>query len=147
MPLPPEAVYSSQEELHSAIQSWAAQHRYAFGIGRSKKISSGFRTKVLYNCDRYGPPPPVNQPQSLSQARKRKTSSRKTGCQFSVVAIEQLDGKWELRHRPGTENCPHNHPPSQSINSHPVHRKLTATNISQARSLHNTGKSRSIRCL
>ncbi|KAI0990853.1 hypothetical protein K3495_g17334, partial [Podosphaera aphanis] len=117
MPLPPEAVYSSQEELYSAIQSWAVQHRYAFSIGLSKKISIGFRTKVLYNCDRYGPPPPVNQPQSSSQARKRKTSSWKTGCQFSVVAIEQLDGKWELRHRPGTENCSHNHPPSQSISS------------------------------
>ena len=68
MPLPPEAVYSSQEELYSAIQSWAAQHRYAFSIGPSKKISSGFRTKFLYSCDRYGPPPPVNQPQSSSQA-------------------------------------------------------------------------------
>ena len=82
IPSPPEAVYSSQEELYSAIQSWAVQHRYSFRIGRSKKIRSGFRTKVLYNCDRYGPPPPVNQPQSSSQARKRKTSSRNTECQF-----------------------------------------------------------------
>ena len=33
MPLPPEAIYSSNEELYTAIQAFAAQHYYAFTIG------------------------------------------------------------------------------------------------------------------
>ena len=38
MPLPPEAIYSSKEELYTSIQAWAAQHYYAFRIERSTKI-------------------------------------------------------------------------------------------------------------
>ncbi|PMD23473.1 hypothetical protein NA56DRAFT_701770 [Hyaloscypha hepaticicola] len=37
MPLPPEATYSSKEELYRAIQAFAIQHHYAFTIGRSNK--------------------------------------------------------------------------------------------------------------
>ena len=33
MPLPPEAIYSSKEELYTLIQTWAAQYHYAFRIG------------------------------------------------------------------------------------------------------------------
>jgi hypothetical protein len=139
MPLPPEAIYSSKEELYTSIQAWAAQYHYAFRIGRSKKIHNGPRTKIIYNCDRCGPPPPVNHPQNYLQARKRQTTTRKTGCQFSVVALECINTQWELRHRPGTEYSIHNHPPSQSISSHPAHRKLVQAEINQARSLHNAG--------
>ena len=112
MPLPPEAIYSSKEELYTSIQSWAAQHHYAFRIARSKKISNGPRTKIIYNCDRCGPPPPLDHPHDSLQARKRQTSTRKTSCQFSIVAIEHIDGQWELRYRPGIEFSIYNHPPS-----------------------------------
>jgi hypothetical protein len=141
MPLPPEAIYDSKEELYIAIQAWAAQHCYAFCIGRSTKKDSGPRTKITYNCDRCGPPPPENHPKNYLQARKRQTTTRKTGCQFSIVAIERTNTQWELRHRPSIEYSIHNHPPSQSISSHPAHRKLAQAEINQARSLHNAGKS------
>ena len=124
MPLPPEAIYSSKEELYTSIQAWAAQHHYAFRIGRSNKINNSPRLKIFYNCDRYGPPPPENHPQDHLQARKRYTTTRKTNCQFSIVAIQHIDTQWEVRYRPGTEHSIHNHPPSQSISSHPAHRKL-----------------------
>ena len=80
MPLPPEALYSSKEELYTSIQAWAAQHHYAFMIGRSNKINKGPRIKIFYNCDRYGPLPPENHSQNYSQARKRQTTTRKTNC-------------------------------------------------------------------
>ncbi len=134
MPLPPEAIYSSQKELYTSIQAWAAQYHYAFRIERSKKIHNGIRTKVLYSCDRAGRVPPQS-----SLHRKRQTATRKTGCQFSITAIERTDGQWELRYRPGVEYNIHNHPPSQSTSSHPVHRKLSQVEINQARSLHNAG--------
>jgi hypothetical protein len=94
--------------------------------------------KITYNCDRYGPPPPENHPQNYLQARKRQTTTRKTGCQFSIVAIEQ-DMQWELRHRPSIQYSIHNHPPSQAISSHPTHRKLAQEEINQARALHSAG--------
>jgi hypothetical protein len=50
----------------------------------------------------------------------------------------------EPEYRPGIEYSIHNHPPSQSISSHPVHRKLAQAEINQARSLHNAGKSSSM---
>jgi hypothetical protein len=139
MPLPPEAIYSSKEELYTSIQAWAAQHYYAFRIERSKRINNGIRTRILYSCDRAGIVPPVNHPQNSLQDRKRYTATRKTGCQFSIVALERTDTQWELRHRSGIEYSIHNHPPSQSISSHPAHRKLAQVEINQARALHNAG--------
>src|ERR1700733_7885060 len=63
MPLPPEATYSSKEELYASIQAWAARHHYAFRIGRSAKIHNTVRSRIQYNCDRCGPQPPLNHPE------------------------------------------------------------------------------------
>ena len=87
MPLPLEAIYSSKEELYTAIQAWAAQHYYAFRIRRSKKIKNSPKTKVIYNYDRCGPSPPENHPQNYLQARKQETTTQKTDCQFFIIAI------------------------------------------------------------
>ena len=144
MPLPPEAIYSSKEELYASIQAWAAQYHYAFRIGRSTKISNGPRVKITYNCDRCGAPPPESHPQHYPQSRTRSTSTRKTNCKFSIVAIQRTDTEWELRHRPSREFSIHNHPPSQSISSHPAHRRLAQAEINQAKALYNTGKSNTI---
>ncbi|KAJ0130835.1 Catechol 1,2-dioxygenase [Fusarium oxysporum f. sp. albedinis] len=55
----------------------------------------------------------------------RKTTTRGTGCPFSVLAKESLDKTtWSLQHRPDKEYPKHNHPPSQHPSAHPVHRKL-----------------------
>ena len=58
--LPPEAIYSSKEELYKAIQAFAAQHHYTFIVGRSNKIHNSPRIKIFYNYDRYRPLPPDN---------------------------------------------------------------------------------------
>ena len=65
MPPPPEAIYSSRDELYSLIQAWATQHQYAFIVGRSNKIHKSPRIKVFYNCDRYGPIPSKKPPAEL----------------------------------------------------------------------------------
>ena len=46
MPLPPEATYNSKKELYTSIQAWAAQHHYAFRIGRSAKINNTVRSRI-----------------------------------------------------------------------------------------------------
>jgi hypothetical protein len=61
MPLPPEAIYNSKEELYIAIQAFAARYNYAFCISRSTK-AHGSRTRIVYSCDRYGLLPPKNHP-------------------------------------------------------------------------------------
>jgi hypothetical protein len=91
MPLPPEAVYSSKAELYTAIQTFAAQYNYAFSISRSTKVHRGARTRIVYSCDRYSQPPPANHPQKSLHDRKRSTTTRKTGCKFSLVALKRED--------------------------------------------------------
>jgi hypothetical protein len=63
IPLPPEAIYSSKEELYTLIQAWTVQHNYAFYIGQFTKISNSSRVKITYNCNYYGPLLPKNHPQ------------------------------------------------------------------------------------
>src|SRR5882757_6521367 len=75
MPLPPEAIYSSKEELYRAIQAFASQHSYTFYVRRSTKINNSVRSKITYNCNRYGEGHPQNRPHT----RQRYISTRKTG--------------------------------------------------------------------
>lgn len=116
--LPPEGVYESRVSLISAINSWAKPRGYAFTTGKSSKTPNG-RVKIVYVCDRNRLPP------NASLERVRHTSSRKTGCKFSVLAKQSLDGStWVLSHRPDKECARHNHPPSEDPSAHPAHRRL-----------------------
>jgi hypothetical protein len=83
--LPPEGVYESRESLLAAINSWAKPRGYAFTTGKSTRTANG-RIKVVYTYDRNKAPP------NASIERVRRTSSRRTGCKFSVLAKESLDG-------------------------------------------------------
>ena len=116
--LPPEGTFDSRESLLVAINSWAKPRGYAFTTGKSSKTENG-RIKVVYACDRN------KQPPSSGTTRVRQTSSRRTGCQFSVLAKQSRDGgTWVLSHRPNKECAKHNHPPSADPSVHPVHRQV-----------------------
>jgi hypothetical protein len=116
--LPPEGIYESRAALFTAANAWAKPRGYAFTTGKSTKTPSG-RTKVTVSCDR------TRQPPNPLTDRKRRTSSRVTGCKFSVLAKESSDkNTWVLVHRPGKEYAQHNHPPSEDPSGHPVHRLL-----------------------
>jgi hypothetical protein len=140
MPLPPEAIYSSQDELWQAIQAWGAQYNYGFRTGRSKTIGKSSRKKIIYICDRYGDPPSETSLQEDPlQARKRRTTTRKTGCMFSIIAKEIDSISWILQHRIGAHFNIRNHLPSLSAASHPKHRKFTQEDIEKAKQLYNAG--------
>ncbi|KAL2886392.1 mutator-like element transposase [Ceratocystis lukuohia] len=116
--LPPEGTYESRQALIAAANAWAKPRGYAFVTRRSKKTTTG-RTKAVVACDRT-----QNLPDP-SAIRKRRTSSRVTGCKFSVLAKESPDRhSWTLVHRPGKEYAQHNHPPSDDPSGHPTHRAL-----------------------
>ena len=141
VPLPPERTYSTREELNQSLQSWARRHFHAFRIQRSSKIHNSSRVRLLYSCDRAGNPP-ADTDLTRSNARKRKMMTRKTDCQFSVIASEHADGRWVLRHRSNPIHSFHNHPPSNSAMSHPAHRRPNDTAIREAKSLYDAGKYR-----
>jgi hypothetical protein len=141
MPLPPEAIYSSSTELYESIQAFARENDYCFRIGRSTRINNGPRQAITYTCDRCGQRPPEKHAEKTLQARKRRTSSRKTGCQFSINAIQVNDTTWELRHRSDPKFHHHNHQPSSSYTSHPTHRRLNLEEIEEMKQLHDAGNS------
>ncbi|KAL2885279.1 mutator-like element transposase [Ceratocystis lukuohia] len=122
--LPPEGIYESREALFAAANAWAKPRGYAFTTGKSKKTNNG-RTKVVVACDRTQAPP------NPSTVRRRRTSSRGTGCKFSVLAKESADkNTWALVHRPDQEYAQHNHPPSDDPSAHPIHRALQTKDVS-----------------
>jgi hypothetical protein len=138
MPLPPPALYSSLDRLYDSIQAFALKYGYAFTIGRSRDNGTS-RCIVQYYCDHYGDPPVRNHSESPVQPRKRRrTNSRKTGCKFSINAVQIDNEQWELRHRPDAKFCSHNHPPSQSSTSHPSHRRPNQETIHQQNILRQT---------
>ncbi len=127
--LPPEAIYDSRDALFRSINAWAAARGYAFSTGKSTKEKSG-RVTVTYACDRVLRLPPT------TRERQRKTTTRETGCPFSVLAKESPDNTWILKHRPDRRFSIHNHKPSQHPSAHPVHRQLSRS-TSQLATLSN----------
>ncbi|KAL2019069.1 hypothetical protein VTK56DRAFT_10100 [Thermocarpiscus australiensis] len=131
--LPPEGDYKSKDALFASINAWAATKGYAFTTGRSTKERSGKQT-ITYTCNRFCRPP------SVSRERQRKTTTRGTSCQFSVLAKESLDkSTWTLRHRPDKRYSLHNHEPSQHPSAHPAHRQLSKDDAAQLQNLVSSG--------
>ncbi|OBS15929.1 hypothetical protein FPOA_13340 [Fusarium poae] len=134
--LPPEDQYESREAAREAINSWAKSRGYAFVTGRSGKTPNG-RTWVHFTCDRGA----GRITTMKEEDRKRRTGARRTGCQFSVMAKESLDGaNWAVRHREGPQYASHNHPRSRGDGrAHPEHRKLSEEELIEIRRLIRRG--------
>ena len=131
--LPPECDYESQDALFKSINAWAETRGYAFTTGRSTKERSGKKT-ITYTCDRSCHSP------NISRERQRKTTTRGTGCKFSVLAKESLDkSTWTLRRRPDEQFSLHNHIPSKHPSAHPIHRKLSSKDINEVSALSTAG--------
>ena len=123
--LPPENEYESRDALYESVNAWAATRGSAFISGRSTRERSGKQT-VTYMCDRR-----CNHPTS-SKERRRKTTTRSTGCEFSILAKESLDKKtWVVRHRSDRRFSTHNHDPSCDPTAHPTLRTLSKEDMSQ----------------
>jgi hypothetical protein len=131
--LPPECDYVSRDALIKSINAWAESRGYAFTTGRSTTERSGKQT-ITYTCDRSCQPP------DISRDRQRKTTTRGTGCNFSVLAKESLDKcSWSLRHRLDRQFSLHNHMPSNHPSAHPVHRRLCSDDVNAVSALSNAG--------
>jgi hypothetical protein len=141
MPLPPENSYTTKDKLFDAIQAWAKEYKYAFRIGRSKPLGKS-RKKYTYFCTRCGETPimdcPENDPRRPHN-RIRSTSTKKTGCAFSVCGIQVDNNQWEVRHRLDAKFGLHNHPQSYSALEHIAHRRPDKVQVEKARELHGIG--------
>ena len=126
--LPPEGEYESRDALFAAINAWAAPRGYAFTTGRSTRKKANGRPTVTYTCDRSGRPGAHRGKGDKPMEHKRQTSTRITGCQFSINAKQDPEGtQWRVKHRPGSQFAVHNHEPSPHISAHPSLRALSAS--------------------
>ncbi|KAJ3568926.1 hypothetical protein NPX13_g6253 [Xylaria arbuscula] len=131
--LPPENEFESQDALFKAINTWASPRGYAFVVGRSTKEKTG-RLTITYLCDRGGRAP------DTSKERQRNTTTRRTGCLFSVLAKESLDKTfWALKHRPDQRFASYNHKPSLRPTAHLVLRELSTEEKSTIAKLSDAG--------
>ena len=73
-------------------------------------------------------------------SRTCATSSKKTGCEFSVSGVIVDAHHWEIRHRPDAKFSVHNHPPSHSALAHASHRRLTKVQVEKAQELYDISK-------
>lgn len=132
--LPSCATYTSKELLYQSIKAWSKGKGSAFVVGRSKTTTSG-RRKVYYYCDRN------NTPKGGIGNAIRKTQSRGTSCQVSIIAYESLDKlSWELQHRQESIYCIHNHALSLHEAAHPSYRQIPPDIQAIGQELHNAGK-------
>lgn len=132
--MPREDSYNSRDEVYAALNAWAAPRGYAFVVGRSRKRSNG-RETITYMCDRGAGRIP-----SSSQPRQRLTTTRRTGCKFSILATEaQCRTQWVLKHRDGHEFNTHNHEPSLHQTAHPIHRQLSSIDRSLVQGMAEAG--------
>ena len=104
MEAPPEAIYSTREDLLTSVKNFALSQRYVVTIRRStanKNVVMGCDMGGVY-YDRVG---------ALEGAKRRKTSTRRIGCPFKLYGSHS-NGCWQLkvrnpRHTHGREELNH----------------------------------------
>ena len=113
-PPPENKVYSSLQELVNDVNTHAAPQGYAVVKARIKKGKDDTVQRAYIVRDKGG----KDRPLLTTDARKRRTQSRRTECPFSIVAKEDdIDWTFTIRHGE------HNHIPT-GPSSYPAHRKL-----------------------
>jgi hypothetical protein len=136
MTLPPEECFSSFDALEQSANLHARQHGYAVSGIRSKpryKTKSTCR-KIYMGCQCS-----TKYRDRTKKARRRERHTLKTDCQFSFMALQNEDGSWDLKHRPGVKYRGHNHGPSNTPAVHYQHRKLRGEALRQAKALISAG--------
>ena len=110
--------YDDFDALMAFSNAWARDHGYAMAIQRrtNRDKAGNYRRVDLY-CDRGG-----KITASRSTGIREKSTSRKTGCAFSIK-VNLIDDLWV----PTVLEAAHNHGPSLDAASHPIHRRKTWT--------------------
>ncbi|TPX14283.1 uncharacterized protein E0L32_000677 [Thyridium curvatum] len=110
------SLYSTLDELMTELNAWAKTQGLGFVKRRSSNHVNGKPTRVDLICDR------GNLRPSTANVRK-VTTSKGADCPWKAVAraLRQNNRLWTLE----VTEPNHNHPASDSLAAHTVHRKLT----------------------
>jgi hypothetical protein len=121
----PEQEFATPEDAHRAMNKYASGRGYAMVYKSTSYDHAKSRRVVQYGCDRHGKRREHNNPSSVH--RRPNVRSRRCGCPISVFVVrKQLgagDTVWEPQHRGRATS--HNHPPSTSVASYPILRRLS----------------------
>ncbi|KAL2351226.1 hypothetical protein BJ546DRAFT_347325 [Cryomyces antarcticus] len=111
MPPPPPRIYPSRDALVAAGKEFAKKNGYELVIGHSAR-SQGEPSRVWLTCELGGKY--ANTRKLLPEQRKRKRSSRKTGCPMRVLGQKKrFEDGWVM-----TVKCAeHNHGPITGLTS------------------------------
>jgi hypothetical protein len=113
---PIEQVFESREQLLATIEQHALSHGYAITT-----ISSNPSRNITLGCDRGGVyHDRIDAPDG---AKRRRTSTKRIGCQFRLYAKKLNTGQWEVQVR----NPTHNHEPDDNMIGHPLARRRQFT--------------------
>jgi hypothetical protein len=104
------------EEVQDVINQHGKVHGYAVLPRGATSKKDGVYTTYRMECDRLGPAKPSRG------AGLRKTTTKKTGCEFFGRARLTPDG-WVFEHTPEAKHHVHNHLPSLHPSAHTAHRK------------------------
>ncbi|QIW96786.1 hypothetical protein AMS68_002304 [Peltaster fructicola] len=114
LPPPPEATYSSVEELDKAIHAWSLEHGYELVRRASKKNAKGILYKRYYHCSKHGKLANTGKLTDATRVRINRKSNR-INCPMSlaIVAVDpnNPNGQWQVRHR----KTHHNHGPLDAL--------------------------------
>lgn len=128
MEAPQSAIYTTRDELVTAIKTFTARHGYAVTIKRSKP------GKIWFKCDRGGAY--RNRYRLEDDDRKRTTGSRAINCPFSVTGTLLASGEWQLLVPHGE----HNHKIASTLLAHPSLRRLDTHQIESVRQMTAAGQ-------
>jgi hypothetical protein len=113
---PMEQVFDTREQLLASIQQHALSYGYAITTVRSTRD-----TNITLGCDRGGVyHDRIDAPDG---AKRRRTSTKRIGCQFRLYAKKLDTGQWEIQVR----NPTHNHKPDDNMIGHSLARRRQLT--------------------
>ena len=125
MEAPPEATYSTRQDLLTSVRNFVLSQGYVVTIRRStanQNVVQGCDMGGVYH-DRVG---------ALDGAKRRKTSTRRIGCPFELYGLCS-NRSWQLRVR-----NPHTHGPGD-LAAYPQARKYADGQRAEDRRLSNMG--------
>jgi len=120
----PVASFSSLALAKEAVNAVARANGYALVTTRSNANASKTKLLVTLACDRHGKPTPYQPKPGVKRRQGRAT--RKCECPMRIHIVKDTSSEeWKIEHR-GNEST-HNHQPSRTPMSHPVHRRSDLT--------------------
>jgi hypothetical protein len=107
----------TKDELSAALAAHGKLHGYSTVLRGGSKNKQGVMNYYGIFCSQYGDPQPSRS------VGLRKTTTKKTGCQFKASAYLKPEG-WVIHDAKKPEHRVHNHPPALDPSAFVQHRKM-----------------------